>query len=239
MGRQPFRQMKSDGTMEDAGSSSGGGIQNWWTHDSTDGFLLVNDGKYSITAQAPFQARGSNIYTQTFNSINTVILHPFIAHKTGTLSKLSIYVQQTTSSGSCTLQIGIYESSTDGYIGDLVGIAEFPNSIKSSVAEYSQTSFQDESGSSVDISLTKGKMYYFGALPKSSTNSSSDVGDGFKLRSCNRAESSSAHGKVTNAMYGAGNGYQCFTFTGFKASESDFTWVQLSNAHKPFVVVEY
>ena len=236
MGRQPFRQMKNDGTMEEAGAS--GGVQNWWESDSTNGLLLTNDGKYNIATAAPFQTRGSSFTTQSYTSINTVMLHSFLAPKTGNLSKITIYVSTTTDAGSCDLHVGIYESS-NGYVGDLVGIAAFPNSIKSTATSHSQTSFVDASGSSTTISLTKGKLYYFGVVPKSSTNSSGDVGDGFTLRASNVRESLNQSGKSSSYSGLTNPTFMAFTFTGLPSSESNFTWVQLSQQNKPYVIIEY
>ena len=238
MGRQPFRQMKSDGTMEEAGSASGG-VQNWWEPDSTNGFLLSNDGKYNIATAAPFQARGSSFTTQSYTSINVVMLHSFLAPKTGNLSKITIYVSTTTSDGTCDLHVGIYESDGDGYIGDLVGIAAFPNSIKSTATSHSQTSFVDASGSSTTISLTKGKLYYFCVVPKSSTNTASDVGSGFTLRASNVRESLNQSGKSSSYSGMTNPTFMAFTFTGLPSSESNFTWVQLSQQNKPYVIIEY
>lgn len=238
MGRQPFRQMKSDGTMQDAGASSGG-ITDWWELDSTDGFLLIGDGMYNLALGAPFQARGSSSTSQSYNSINTIMLHPFLGPKTGNLAKITVYVHSTTSDGTCDLHVGIYESDGDGYLGDLVGIATFANSIRSTTGAHSQTSFVDTSGSSTTISLTKGKLYYFGVIPKSSTNTASDVGSGFNLKAANFREALNQSGKVSNYANQSSPAYMAFTFTGLADAESDWVWVQLSGQNKPFVIIEY
>lgn len=224
--------------MEEAGSASSGGVENWWEPDSTSGNLLVNDGKYNIATAAPFQARGSSFTTQSYTSINVAMLHSFVAPKTGNLSKITIYVSTTTDAGSCELQVGIYDSS-DGFVGDLVGMAVFPNSIKSTANSHSQTSFVDTSGSSTTISLTKGKLYYFGVLPKSSTNSSGDVGDGFTLRASNFRESLNQSGKSSSYSGLPNPSFMAFSFTGLASSASNFTWIQLSGQNKPYVIIEY
>tara|TARA_R110000850_G_scaffold41188_1_gene105576 strand:- start:1021 stop:1734 length:714 start_codon:yes stop_codon:yes gene_type:complete len=237
MGRQAFRKRKSDGTVDDG--TGGGGVQNWWTYDSENTLLLTGDNKWNAAIQTPFTIP-DGMTTRTLTSIYNPNLHHFIATKTGDLTKMTVYVNQTTSSGSCTLHVGIYESD-DGYMGDLIGVAVYPNSIKSTTGAYSQTSFQASSTSTTSqtITLTKGKMYYYGCLLKSSSNTAGDVGDGIKLRAKSSSKSTSAHGKVTNYNNDSYNAYQTHTWGGLATTESGWAWVQQSSRDRPYLILEY
>lgn len=237
MGRNPFRRQKADGTLDDG---TGGGVANWWEHDSENTFLLIGDNMWNVAIQAPFTVN-SGMTTSTMNSIYNPKIHCFIGTKTGDLSKMTVYINQTTSSGSCDLHVGIYESNDNGYMGDLIGVAVYPNSIKSATGTYSQTSFQESSTSttSTTITLTKGKLYYYCFLIKSSSNNAGDVGDGLKFRAKSSSSSVGANGKVTAYGNDGYNSYFIHTWGGLATTEAGWVWVQLSSGHREYLILEY
>jgi len=87
-----------------------------------------------------------------------LLLWPFVASNTGTISEASIYVSYSPG-GTCTVQAGIY-NDVDGQPTDLIGYAEFDCS---SAGMKTQTSF------SATIELTIGTQYWYSYL-STSTN---------------------------------------------------------------------
>ena len=165
MGIQPFRQLKSDGTMEDAGvSAGGGGVTEKFISDPNINF---DNSNYGWNLFWPFITTAS--YAQPTNwqatlLSNYVVAYPFLARKTGDVTRLSIRI--TSGSGTAgAVRIGIYDTDDDGWPDSLLGIAT-PASINSTGVK-TTTSFTTNDGStSPTISLTKNEQYWvmYGAI---------------------------------------------------------------------------
>lgn len=91
---------------------------------------------------APHQSKGAS--TPTIGQTN---LHPFIATKTQTFTKLGIFLTGTNANGVATL--GVYDSNSDG----------FPNSrLAQGTITTEVTGFQQVTG--LTINMTKGSLYW-------------------------------------------------------------------------------
>jgi len=162
MGRQPFRQMKNDGTMEEAGSASGGGVFTTGLTDSTNTFLLVSENIWPLHSCPIFGSEYNSVLTSKSydNSHLYISWWPFIAPKSGDISAINIAVGTATTTASDVL-IGIYDSE-NGYINDLLGCAQFDSSVMASTGVKEQTSIlSNHNGSSATITLVEGNKYFY------------------------------------------------------------------------------
>jgi len=169
MGRQPFRTMKSDGTMEEAGSASGGSSSRTTllagqidahgkgrtpinlTRMNT--LTTANHSSQNLTGSITFS---SNRYEGAFG-------YPFQATMSGTVTQCKCYVNRAESVvESPEIRVGIYDTDeiSDGRIQvtDLLGYWDIPVDTTGFVTVTSLTS-----GS---ISLTLGKMYFIAYVQK-------------------------------------------------------------------------
>ena len=166
MGRQPFRQMKSDGTMEEAADASGGGKFSTGLINTTKDKLLINDNSWPLHACTVYSAGEDSRQTAYSydNSHYYTTYWPFIAPRSGDISKISIYVGTVHGSES-SVAIGIYDAA-DGHINDLLGTATFAGGDGEAMASSgtkSQTSFESNvgEGDSQTITLVEGNKYFY------------------------------------------------------------------------------
>ena len=165
MGRQAFRQRKADGTIDDG--SGGGGKFSTGLVNTTKDKLLINDNSWPIHACTIFSS-GKDTRNTAMSYDNSQMFFtywPFIAPRSGDISKISIYVGAVHGSES-RVSIGIYDSS-DGHVNNLLGTATYSggeSGAMSTTGTKSQTSFETNvaTGSSATITLVEGDKYFYG-----------------------------------------------------------------------------
>jgi hypothetical protein len=168
MGRQPFRKMRSDGTMEETGSASGGSSRTTLLAGQIDAFgkgrtstnltrmitlTTANHSSQGLTSSITFN---SNKYEGAFG-------YPFQSTMAGTVNQCTVYINRAESVvESPEIRVGIYDTDeiSDGRIQvtDLLGYWDIPVDSTGFVTVTSLTS-----GS---ISLTLGKMYFVAYVQK-------------------------------------------------------------------------
>ena len=146
------------GSLTVAGSAVGGGSYvgpplktegyNWYGSQSKD---------IRTTSLPPYGTKSSTIFTMnTSTQWDKTMFFPFIAPKTGNLSRVMAYVQAGAS--GLNLLVAVY-SDSNGYPASLL----FKGTMDaSSGGNKSITSFTDASGNSVTPSLTKDTQYHWG-----------------------------------------------------------------------------
>lgn len=110
MGRQPFRQMKTDGTMEEAGGASGGS-------SATDERPTKSIGRLTTATRYNYFCTQSSTswsnYTLNYANVtanNKVLLIPMVAPRTGTIDGMRINVRTASSIIGDTLKMALYRS---------------------------------------------------------------------------------------------------------------------------------
>ena len=234
MVRNPFRRQKADGTLDDGTATEGYTTP----YDSSSGFGLMDDNPaiYNLTITTPL---GTNQGTTSasFQTVhNTPRGFPFISPKSGNLSKLSVKIH-TGQASEVAMDVGIYNSDSDGYLHSLVGIARFPSQTTTANAIISQTSFRTSNtdATAITITLVKGQKYWI-FMPLVA------AGAGFKLMG--QAQGNRiATGKGT--LGGSGyNGHMWYyggnsgTY-GCPPLETDLGWVTKSSNTDPIVWVSF
>jgi len=134
MGRQPFRQMKSDGTMEDAGGSASVTIG----HRHYDKMTSTANGTNPVYLSAGNGGYYNLMTSMSWNNTTSYgwRLFPFYSFYGGDVSLASIQV--ATGVADCTFEVGIYESNSDGMPTDRI----------------LQLSFDASSAGTVDITVS-------------------------------------------------------------------------------------
>lgn len=171
MGRQPFRQMKNDGTMEEAGSSGGG--------DGT-GLILPNitkTGKNGGTQSKylpiiPIQSTNSFVNYSTFYFANKQYFIPFYSGTGGDLDTIIIRSGDVVWNGTA------FASGGNGYQWSLFSADSdtgFPESSIIDTYEFKPESTNSEVSFDVRdngsrITLTANTWYWLGFLGGSSSN---------------------------------------------------------------------
>ncbi len=157
MGRQAFRQRKTDGTIDD-GTGGGGGA----SEDLIKmGKMHLDRTDYGVNLFWPYISTHS--YAQPHVSTvllraNEITSYPFLARQTDTINSLTIRIT-TASNTAGALRIAIYDSDSDGLPDSLLGIAT-PANINSTGTK-AVTSFTTNDGStSATISLTENEKYW-------------------------------------------------------------------------------
>ncbi len=146
MGRQPFRQGKSDGTMEEAGAAGGA--------SHLDGYKIMDIPNFYASNLHPY---GQNSYNYSNPFTTYVQYFPFIAPKSGNVTKIGIRVNTFSDDRDC--QFGVY-SDDNGTVGDLMGKVE--------ISEDSASTF-DVTQFSATITLVKGTQYWVGYVSEDSS----------------------------------------------------------------------
>ena len=221
MGRQAFRRTKSDGTIDDG--TGGGGKFNTGLINTTKDKLLINDNSWPLHACSVF---GSGVDSRNTaysydNSHYYFTYWPFVAPRSGDISKISIYVGTVHGSES-DVSIGIYDAS-DGHINNLLGTATFAgDTVLDTTGTKSQTSFETNagSGSSATITLVEGNKYFYGYKRD---NTDTDDIDFYADGNDNGATIM----RAVSSNYGS-TGYLCFYnhASNLPVNEAAIAWIQ-------------
>jgi len=147
MARQPFRQGKSDGTMEEAGAAGGASF--------IDGAELIDLPNCYLNCIFPYGGKFASAFSNPFTTY--VQYYPFIAPTSGNVSTLGMRIN--TYAGDQDVLIGIY-SDVNGTPTALLGRVEI--SIDSA-SIFNSTQFTST------ITLVKGIQYWIAYLADDST----------------------------------------------------------------------
>ena len=93
MGRQPFRQMKSDGTREEAGSASGGSSATDERPTKSIGRLTTNSTHNEFVTQSSTSWSNYTINYVGVTSSSHILLIPMLVPRTGTIDGMKINVR--------------------------------------------------------------------------------------------------------------------------------------------------
>lgn len=149
MGRQPFRQMKSDGTMQDAGASSG----------PPPGYKTIDmDANYDHSFHKSYGAFGvdgqSTGYTMNyFMQSNAWYAYPFVMPKDGTLASIELQVGTAGASGD-EIAVAIYPSDANGDCSGQTAI------LRKTDVDVSTTGYKNITSIS-SPTVTGGDIYWF------------------------------------------------------------------------------
>ena len=162
MGRQPFRRRKADNSIDDG--TAGGGKFSTGLINTTKDKLLINDNSWPLHACSVFSSGVDSRQTSYSydNSHFYTTYWPFIAPRSGDISKISIYIGGVHGSES-DVSIGIYDAS-DGHLNNLLGTATYAgDSVVNTTGTKSQTSFESNvgAGDSQTITLVEGNKYFY------------------------------------------------------------------------------
>ena len=224
MGRQSFRQRKTDGTIDDG--TGGGGVFSTGMTDSEKTFLLSNTTVWALHSCPIFGSEfGQGETNGTYNDSHYYVdWWPFVAPRSGDIASISLNIPTAVTTNSDVV-IGIYDSE-NGYIKDLLGCAQFDNSIFASTGNKEQTSMiTNYGGSSTTITLVEGNKYFYSLKRDNSSNNTlfyKTLGSAYGFKG--------GRGSIGN--HGS-TGYQAFHVhnTDLPASESNAAWVN-SMTHK-------
>jgi hypothetical protein len=168
MGRQPFRQMKSDGTMEEAGASSGGGGAKHLTYTRSGDSGGSAASTYHAMPALPASGTNSFSSTDPFYYAGVVHFVPLYSASGGTLDRLVVYAgASTATAGEDDYQLAVYDSADNGHPTRLLStpVTWTPASTFGST----QLIIYDTDGSS-KITLDANTWYYVAWLGANATN---------------------------------------------------------------------
>jgi len=233
MGRQAFRRRKSDGTIDDG--TGGGGKFSTGLINSTKTFLLINDNSWPLHACTVYSS-GNNSRNTAYSYDNSHMYFtywPFIAPRSGDISKISIYIGGVHGSES-DVSIGIYDAN-DGHINNLLGTATFAgDTVVNTTGTKSQTSFETNagSGSSATITLVEGDKYFYGYKRDNTDTTDIDFyADG--------TDNSHTIMRAVPSNWGS-SGYMCFynDNTILPANEAAIGWIQHASRNRLLCWIE-
>lgn len=161
MGRQAFRQDKGDGTMEAAGT--GGGDTNLMNlYPSED----VNRGSTNPTNLGwscywPFISSVSYTSNTQWNvplRDGITFGYPFVGRETGDIAKMAV---RCTVTGTDTCYFGFYDTNSEGYPNNLLGVFRTTSLETASTGGKTLTqAYENDGTTTTDVSLTRGEVYW-------------------------------------------------------------------------------
>tara|TARA_R100001510_G_scaffold57160_1_gene64382 strand:+ start:724 stop:1443 length:720 start_codon:yes stop_codon:yes gene_type:complete len=168
MGRQPFRLVQADGTVKSAADVGAGGGGGSYANPplKTDGFYWYGSQLKDIrtTSLPPYGSKLASIFTMnTSSQWDKTMFFPFVAPKTGNVSRVMAYLQSGNSGLS--LLVGLY-SDSNGYPSNLLYKFELD---AQSGGNKTATSFEDASGNAATFALTANTQYHWGFVRDTAT----------------------------------------------------------------------